>query len=306
MGANCVSHGKPCGQPGEAYRSPRTPKDEDDVSRLTMWRHDVEALKEEALKRQQRRDQEAAARQARIEAAEKVADEAQRPRQVNGGGTLPLQTAQTNKASHEKPQENPHSSKQEGDRRDAEIAKAPKQSEVTKVHSAASGSPVLPLGAVTSRAQSPAVEVNEVKDVDEVLSKAQDPSQVRYLLEVKIVSAVKLPETGDRPFVVGLARCNNPVKFRTKSSSSREKAVWNQASKLQIGRGDFLTFRVQDADLDDTAFFARATLDFDRMVPSGFEDEIPLEDSSGNQVPGGGIKVRVRVQGAFSATGQEA
>ena len=68
--------------------------------------------------------------------------------------------------------------------------------------------------------------------------------------------------------------------------------VWNQASKLQIGRGDFLTFRVQDADtgscsswvasyasaaastgcsqdLDDTAFFARATLDFDRMVPSG-------------------------------------
>lgn len=306
MGANCVSHGKPCAQPGEAYRSPRTPKDEDDVSRLTMWQHDVEALKEEALKRQQRRDQEAAARQARIEAAEKVADEAQRPRQVNGGGTLPLQTAQTNKASHEKPQENPHSSKQEGDRRDAEMAKAPKQSEVTKVHSAASGSPVLPLGAVTSRAQSPAVEVNEVKDVDEVLSKAQDPSQVRYLLEVKIVSAVKLPETGDRPFVVGLARCNNPVKFRTKSSSSREKAVWNQASKLQIGRGDFLTFRVQDADLDDTAFFARATLDFDRMVPSGFEDEIPLEDSSGNQVPGGGIKVRVRVQGAFSATGQEA
>lgn len=258
------------------------------------------------MKRQQRRDQEAAARQARIEAAEKVADEAQRPRQVNGGGTLPLQTAQTNKASHEKPQENPHSSKQEGDRRDAEMAKAPKQSEVTKVHSAASGSPVLPLGAVTSRAQSPAVEVNDVKDVDEVLSKAQDPSQVRYLLEVKIVSAVKLPETGDRPFVVGLARCNNPVKFRTKSSSSREKAVWNQASKLQIGRGDFLTFRVQDADLDDTAFFARATLDFDRMVPSGFEDEIPLEDSSGNQVPGGGIKVRVRVQGAFSATGQEA
>ena len=70
--------------------------------------------------------------------------------------------------------------------------------------------------------------------------------------------------------------------------------VWNQASKLQIGRGDFLTFRVQDADagscsevgwhyrisgrqhnecsqdLDDTAsFFAKATLDFDRMVPSG-------------------------------------
>ena len=65
MGANCVSHGKPCGQPGEAYRSPRTPKaqqsrgfrkewsrnftcqDEDDVSRLTMWQHDVEALKED-------------------------------------------------------------------------------------------------------------------------------------------------------------------------------------------------------------------------------------------------------------------
>mmetsp|Transcript_57579 Transcript_57579/g.134925 ORF Transcript_57579/g.134925 Transcript_57579/m.134925 type:complete len:303 (-) Transcript_57579:83-991(-) len=302
MGANCVSHGKPCGQPGEAYRSPRTPKDEDDVSRLTMWQHDVEALKEEALKRQQRREQEAAARQARIEAAEKVADEAQRPRQVNGGGTLPMQTAQTNKASREQPQENP-SSKQEGDRRNAETMKA-KESEATKAHSAASGSPVLPLGAVTSRAQSPAVEV---KDVDEVLSKAQDPSQVRYLLEVKIVSAVKLPETGDRPFVVGLARCNNPVKLRTKSSSSRDKAVWNQASKLQIGRGDFLTFRVQDADLDDTAsFFAKATLDFDRMVPSGFEDEIPLEDSSGNQVPGGGIKVRVRVQGAFSATGQEA
>ncbi|CAE7259979.1 unnamed protein product [Symbiodinium natans] len=117
---------------------------------------------------------------------------------------------------------------------------------------------------------------------------------------------MKIPETGDRPFATGLANCNNPVKFRTKSSSSRDKAVWNQASKLQISRGDFLTFRVQDADLDDPAsVFARATLDFDRMVPSGFEDEIPLEDSSGNKVPGGGIKVRVRVQGSFPA-GQEA
>ncbi|CAK9068823.1 unnamed protein product, partial [Durusdinium trenchii] len=50
--------------------------EDDDVSRLTMWEHDLEAVKEEAEKRQQRREQEAASRQARIQAAEKAAEAA--------------------------------------------------------------------------------------------------------------------------------------------------------------------------------------------------------------------------------------
>ncbi|CAK9016267.1 unnamed protein product [Durusdinium trenchii] len=131
-------------------------------------------------------------------------------------------------------------------------------------------------------------------------------SLVRYLLEVKIVSARNIPASDRQQFVVGLARCENPVKFRTKTSSTRDKAVWNQASKLQIGHGDFLTFRVQDKDSEDPmSFIAQAKLQFDLMIPSGFEDELPLEDVSGNKVAGAGLKVRVRVQGARNA-GQEA
>ena len=65
MGANCATHvPQACAQHGDSQRSPRTPKaplqnllqiclvrhpqaEEEDVSRLTMWQHDVEALKED-------------------------------------------------------------------------------------------------------------------------------------------------------------------------------------------------------------------------------------------------------------------
>eukprot|EP00435_Cladocopium_sp_Y103_P014440 s708_g3.t1 len=167
-------------------------------------------------------------------------------------------------------------------------------------------SPTLPSPTLLDSAKPQAVDGNVQKEIEEVRKTVSDLSLVRYLLEVKIVSAKNVPAEEKQQFAVGLARCDNAVKFRTKTAATREKAVWNQASKLQIAHGDFLTFRVQDKDSDDPmAFIARTNLDFDRMLPAGFEDELPLEDTSGNKVVGSVLKVRVRVHGARVATGQE-
>mmetsp|Transcript_32036 Transcript_32036/g.69135 ORF Transcript_32036/g.69135 Transcript_32036/m.69135 type:complete len:324 (-) Transcript_32036:121-1092(-) len=323
MGANCASNGQACAQ-GGSQQSPRTPKgEEDDVSRLTMWEQDVEAVKEEAAKRQQRREQEAAARQARIEAVEMAAEEGRGGKEVSGATKT---KTKPEKASKEGKTKEAPASKNGAPVADVEMPKAEERTKEPAqeppappaLPSPTLASPTLPSPTLLDSAKPQAVDGNVQKEIEEVRKTVADLLQptetcnlrtlslVRYLLEVKIVSAKNVPAEEKQQFAVGLARCDNAVKFRTKTAATREKAVWNQASKLQIAHGDFLTFRVQDKDSEDPmAFIARTNLDFDRMLPAGFEDELDLEDTSGNKVAGSVLKVRVRVHGARVATGQE-
>lgn len=311
MGANCASNGQACAQ-GGSQQSPRTPKgEEDDVSRLTMWEQDVEAVKEEAAKRQQRREQEAAARQARIEAAEMAAEEGRGGKEVSGATKT---KTKPEKASKEGKTKEAPASKNGAPVADVEMPKAEERTKEPAqeppappaLPSPTLASPTLPSPTLLDSAKPQAVDGNVQKEIEEVRKTVADLSLVRYLLEVKIVSAKNVPAEEKQQFAVGLARCDTAVKFRTKTAATREKAVWNQASKLQIAHGDFLTFRVQDKDSEDPmAFIARTNLDFDRMLPAGFEDELDLEDTSGNKVAGSVLKVRVRVHGARVATGQE-
>ncbi|CAL1132418.1 unnamed protein product [Cladocopium goreaui] len=328
MGANCASNGQACAQ-GGSQQSPRTPKgEEDDVSRLTMWEQDVEAVKEEAAKRQQRREQEAAARQARIEAVEMAAEEGRGGKEVSGATKTKTKTLDRTECHAECPAECPEAPASKNGAPVADV-EMPKAEERTKepaqeppappaLPSPTLASPTLPSPTLLDSAKPQAVDGNVQKEIEEVRKTVADLPQptetcnlrtlslVRYLLEVKIVSAKNVPAEEKQQFAVGLARCDNAVKFRTKTAATREKAVWNQASKLQIAHGDFLTFRVQDKDSEDPmAFIARTNLDFDRMLPAGFEDELDLEDTSGNKVAGSVLKVRVRVHGARVATGQE-
>lgn len=309
MGANnCASQGPQACAQGGSQQSPRTPKaEEDDVSRLTMWEHDVEAMKEEAAKRQERREQEAAARQERIEAAEAAAEDGRRGREA-GGSAKPEKAAKSEKAEKTgkpsqdaKPKEAPAS--KNGTPVKSGTVEMTKAEEQTKEPAQLASAP----DAIDkSQPLTEAAVSNVQKEIDEVQKGAADQSLVRYLLEVKIVSAKNVPANDKQQFVVGLARCDNAVKFRTKTATTKEKAVWNQASKLQIAQNDFLTFRVQDKDSEDPmSYIARARLEFDRMLPAGFEDELPLEDASGNKVAGAVIKVRIRVQGARVTTGQD-
>mmetsp|Transcript_61381 Transcript_61381/g.97310 ORF Transcript_61381/g.97310 Transcript_61381/m.97310 type:complete len:307 (+) Transcript_61381:43-963(+) len=306
MGANCASNGQACAQ-GGSQQSPRTPKgEEDDVSRLTMWEQDVEAVKEEAAKRQQRREQEAAARQARIEAAEMAAEEGRRGKEVSGAAKTKTKPEKAGKEG--KTKEAP-ASKNGVPVAEAEMPKAEERTKEPAQEPTASetlASPTLASPTLLDSAKAQAVDGVVQKEIEEVRKTVADMSLLRYLLEVKIVSAKNVPAEEKQQFAVGLARCDNAVKFRTKTAATREKAVWNQASKLQIAHGDFLTFRVQDKDSEDPmAFIARANLDFDRMLPAGFEDELELEDTRGNKAAGSVLKVRVRVHGARVATGQE-
>eukprot|EP00930_Biecheleria_cincta_P073141 TRINITY_DN6045_c0_g1_i2.p1 TRINITY_DN6045_c0_g1~~TRINITY_DN6045_c0_g1_i2.p1 ORF type:complete len:331 (-),score=97.79 TRINITY_DN6045_c0_g1_i2:72-1064(-) len=304
-----------------------------------LWQQDASALKDEADKRRARREQEAAARQARIEAAQQAADEAM------GAATTTPEPAATKagvaapKAAEAKKEE-PAQDAPKGEAKKEEVkvsvkSKAkkeePKADDRKEVVNAtneqvdsktATEKDALPPTAkqeeVKSSAKSkaepasapkaePAAPTNEKeaalqKQVDEAVAITKDPDLVKYNLDVKISGARDLTPIDADPYAMCATKGKTALRFKTKTSSQRTAPVWNQAGKVQVMQGDALSFCVfGQENPGPNDWIAKAELEFDQVVPSGFEGELALEEKDSAVFDKAFIKVRVRVNSAVAA-----
>eukprot|EP00931_Biecheleriopsis_adriatica_P023238 TRINITY_DN14719_c0_g1_i2.p1 TRINITY_DN14719_c0_g1~~TRINITY_DN14719_c0_g1_i2.p1 ORF type:complete len:428 (+),score=156.66 TRINITY_DN14719_c0_g1_i2:102-1385(+) len=141
------------------------------------------------------------------------------------------------------------------------------------------------------------------QEIDQAIAITKDPNLVRYNLEIKIVSARDVSSGDADPFVTCVTTGRGATKFRTKPSANKTTPVWNQASKMQLGEGESLLFAVLDKDEGaNEDFLGRATLTFDKIVPSGFEGEILLEESVLGKETEAFLKVRIRVASAVAGS----